>query len=126
MAKELLNHFINTQGNWQTGQMMSVESLKAVNIGNRDVRIHETSRSGGVTLSATGGPLMGYGDPEVFVKITYASAATEYLSAPLRTPLEFKAVAKLELGIAYAVGNHGVSRVAYAVCINAHCIFEKI
>src|SRR5688572_22231765 len=124
MAKELLNHYVVTQGNWQTGQPVYVESMKAVAIGNRDIRIHETSRSGGVNLSVIGGPLCSYGDAEVFVRIVYAAGGQhEFLSAPLRTPIEFKGVDKLELAILYPVGNHGVTRTAYTAFVNAHCIF---
>ena len=90
------------------------------------LRVHETSRSGAALLSAVGAPLVAYGDAEVYLKITFASGGFEYLSAPLRTPIEFALVSELELNILYLVGNQACTSVRYQALFNAHCIFERI
>lgn len=126
MAKELLNHYLDAQGQWQPGQLQYLKAQKAVNLNGVGLRVHETSRSGAALLSAVGAPLVAYGDAEVYLKITFASGGFEYLSAPLRTPIEFALVSELELNILYLVGNQACTSVRYQALFNAHCIFERI
>jgi hypothetical protein len=125
MAKELLNLYLDTQGQWLPGQPAEVKSQKAVNLNGADLRVHETSRSGAALLSGAGAPLLGYGDAEVYLKITYANGVSEYLSAPVGTPIEFTGVNELELNILYVVGNPACTGVRYRAFFNAHCIFER-
>lgn len=125
MAKELLNLYLDTQGQWLPGQPAEVKSQKAVNLNGADLRVHETSRSGAALVSGAGAPLTGYGDAEVYLKITYANGVSEYLSAPVGTPIEFAGVNELELNLLYVVGNPACTGVRYRAFFNAHCIFER-
>jgi hypothetical protein len=125
MAKELLNLYLDTQGQWLPGQPAQVKSQKAVNLNGADLRVHETSRSGAALVSGAGAPLIGYGDAEVYLKITYANGVSEYLSAPVGTPIEFAGVNELELNLLYVVGNPACTGVRYRAFFNAHCIFER-
>jgi hypothetical protein len=126
MAKELLNHFLDMQGQWQTGQAEYLKAQKAVNLNGAGLRIHETSRSGAALLSAAGAPLAAYGDAEVYLKITFSNGASEFLSAPVRTSIDFARVRELELNILYPVGNAACTSIRYRAMFNAHCIFERI
>lgn len=126
MAKELLNHYLDAQGLWQRGQPEHLKAQKAVNLNGAGLRVHETSRSGSALLSPTGAPLIGYGDAEVYLKITFASGGLEYLSAPLRTSVDFASVNELELNLLYLVGNDACTSVRYRAYFNAHCVFERI
>jgi len=126
MAKELLNHFLDAQGTWLPAQPQHLKAQKAVNLNGKNVRIHETARSGAALLSAAGAPLIAYGDAEVYLKINFARGGFEYLSAPLHTPMEFAGVNELELNILYVVGNAACTSINYRAFFNAHCIFERI
>ena len=126
MAMELLNHYLYVQGQWLPGQPDSLKAQKAVSLNGAGLRVHETSRSGVALLSAVGAPLAAYGDAEVYLKITFTSGVFEYLSAPLRTPIEFAGVSELELNILYLVGNAACTSVRYSALFNAHCVFERI
>lgn len=126
MAKELLNHYLDAQGQWQPGQPEYLNTQKAVNLNGAGLRVHETSRSGAALLSPAGASLVAYGDVEVYLKIKFANGGFDYLSAPLRTPIEFARVNQLELNILYLVGNLACSSVRYRAMFNAHCIFERI
>jgi len=126
MAKELLNHFLDAQGQWVPGQPQHLKAQKAVNLNGKSVRIHETARSGAALLSAAGAPLIAYGDAEVYLKINFTNGGFEYLSAPLRTSIDFAGVGELELNILYVVGNAACTNVRYRAFFNAHCIFERI
>jgi len=57
MAKECLNHYVDLEGQWRYGQPQYLKSSKTVDFGNSTIRIHETSKSGTVVLSATGAEL---------------------------------------------------------------------
>jgi len=97
----------------------------------RNLRIHETDRSGSVLLSPAGGPLMGYGDAEVFLTLTYANApagpgGSEYWSAPLHTPIRVDHVRKLRLSLLFTIGNAACTSVDWTAYVNAHCIFERL
>src|SRR6187431_3088463 len=73
---EWLNHYVPQSGQWIPGQPLVIESWNEVSFSaaaGRDLRIHETDRSGSVLLSPVGGPLMGYGDAEVFLTLTFAN-----------------------------------------------------
>ena len=125
MAKELLNLYLDKEGQWLPGQSAEVKSQRAVNLNGADLRVHETSRSGSALLSGAGAPLMGHGDAEVYLKITYANGVSEFVSAPVGTPIEFSGVNELELNILYVVGNPACTGVRYRAFFNAHCIFER-
>jgi hypothetical protein len=131
MSLEWLNHYVYQSGQWSTGQPMSLESWNEVTFSaaaGRDLRIHETSRSGSVLLSAQGGPLLGYGDSEVYLTITFAAAGkpAEYRSAPLGTPVLVDGVRTLRLSVLVPIGNPGCTTVDYMAIVNAHCIFERL
>lgn len=126
MATELLNHYLDVQGQWQPGQSEYLKSQKAVSLNGAGLRVLETSRSGAATLAPAGAALASYGDAEVYLKITFTSGGYEYLSAPSHTPIEFAHVNELELNILYLIGNDACTSVRYRAMFNAHCIFERI
>src|ERR687895_933302 len=105
MARELLNHFVDTGGQWTQGQPEQFISSKDESFGanGRDIKIHETARSGSVVLSPVGGDLSSYGDAEVFLTIFHGDGSSEYLSAPLRTAIEFKNVVTLRLNFLFVI-----------------------
>ena len=128
---EWLNHYVPVSGQWSAGQPMILESSNQVSFtaaAGRDLRIHETDRSGSVLLSPVGGPLMGYGDAEVFLTIVFATppGGQEYLSAPLHTPFQVKHVQTLRLSVLIPIGNAACTSVTYTAYVNAHCIFERL
>jgi hypothetical protein len=127
MARELLNHFEDTGGQWTSGQAEYFISSKDENLGanGRDIKIHETARSGSVVLSPVGGDLSSYGDAEVFLTILYADGSSEYLSAPLTTTIELKKVATLRLNLLFVIGNTGCQSIRWRAMVNAHCIYER-
>jgi hypothetical protein len=129
MALEWLNHFVYQSGQWTTGQPMHLESFNEVTFtatGGRDLEIHETARSGSVLLSATGGPLQGAGDAEVFLTISFAAGGSQYRSAPSSTPIRVDGVSALRLSLLVPIGSPGCSSVDYMATVNAHCIFERL
>jgi hypothetical protein len=129
MALEWLNHFVDQGGEWTPGQADYLSSSAEVNFtatGGRDIRVHETARSGSVLLSATGGALMGYGDAEVFLTIFYADGRQEYRSAPLSTPVPIDSVRTLRLTLLITIGNAGSTSIKWRAFVNAHCIYERL
>jgi hypothetical protein len=125
MARELLNHFLDTTGQWLPGQPEALTAAKAVNLNGANLRVFETSRSGVALLAPVGATLVAFGDAEVFLAIRYTNGSGEYLSAPLTTQMEFQNVQSLELNLLYLVGNAACSSVRYRALFNAHCIFER-
>ena len=129
MALEWLNHYVPVSGQWLPGQPLVLESWNEVAFtqpGGRNLRIHETSRSGSVLLSGAGGPLLGYGDAEVYLTVAYAAGGFEYRSAPLHTPIQVQGVSNLRLSVLVPVGNSACTSVDYTAFVNAHCIFERL
>lgn len=129
MAREWLNHFVYQAGQWTAGQPMSLESWREeafTAAGGRDLRIHETARSGSLTLSPTGGSLAAFGDAEVYLTAYFAAGGFEHRSAPISTPIRIDGVRALRLSILIPVGNPGCQSVNYMAIVNAHCIFERI
>lgn len=126
MGKKWINHYVYLLGEWVNGQPESITSSEGVNLGGVNVRLWETSRSGSVLLSPVDGMLASYGDPEVYLTITYTDDTWEYLSAPLTTPVDLVSVASIELSVLFWVGNTGCSKVAYRAMVNAHCVYEQI
>jgi hypothetical protein len=128
---EWLNHYVPVSGQWTAGQPMVLESSNQVSFtaaAGRDLRFHETDRSGSVLLSPFGGPLMGYGDAEVFLTIIFATppGGQEYRSAPLHTPIRVDSVQTLRLSVLIPIGNAACTSVDYTAFVNAHCIFERL
>lgn len=129
MALEWLNHFVYQSGQWATGQPMHLESSVEETFsatGGRDLQIHETARSGSVLLSPVGGPLISYGDAEVFLTIIFASGGQEYRSAPLNTPVRVDGVRTLRLSLLVPIGNPACTSGSYMVVVNGHCVFERL
>jgi hypothetical protein len=130
---EWLNHYVPVSGQWTAGDPMVLESWNEVSFSaaaGRDLRIHETDRSGSVLLSPVG-TLMGYGDAEVFLTVFFANppggpGGFEYRSAPLHTPIRVDHVSKLRLSVVIPIGNAGCASVNYTAFVNAHCIFERL
>ena len=89
---EWLNVRRESWGRWTAAIPMVLESSDEVSFTateGRDICIHETDRSGSVLLSSVDSdprPLMGYGDPEVFLTIVFATGLEEELSAPSPRP----------------------------------------
>jgi hypothetical protein len=129
MALEWLNHFVPVSGQWTAGQPMFLESSNEVSFtaaAGRDLRIHESSRSGSVLLLPVGGALIAYGDAEVFLTIVFAAGGYEYRSAPLNTPILVEGVRTLRLSLLIPIGNPGCTSVNYTAYVNGHCIFERL
>jgi hypothetical protein len=131
MALEWLNHFVAQSGQWMPGQPEWLESSKEVNFtatGGRDIRVHETARSGSVLLSPEGGDLTSYGDAEVFLTIIYAAGGQpqEHRSAPTKTPMQIDGVRTLRLSLLVPIGNAGCTTIRWTTFVNGHCIFERL
>jgi hypothetical protein len=129
---EWLNESLRTWGRWTSAIPMVLESSEEVSFtasDGRDICIHETDRSGAVLLSSVDNdprPLMGYGDPEVFLTIVFATGDEEELGGPLHTPIRVDGVRTLRLNLRILVGNEAPLSIDYAVFVNAHCIFERL
>lgn len=129
MALEWLNHFVDQGGTWAPGQPEYLSSYQEVNFtapAGRDLRIHETARSGSVLLSPVGGALTSYGDAEVFLTVTFADGRQEYRSAPTATPIRIDGVRTLRLTLLITIGNAGCSSINWRALVNGHCIFERL
>jgi hypothetical protein len=132
MPPTWLNLFTNSPGAWQPGQddWVEIGTDQAITPLGATVRLYETSRSGYVTLSPTGGQLTACGDAEVFVRIDTTSNTYTYLSAPLTTPVDVTNVANLRLGIVAPIGPVGstgpITEVRYRVIVNAHLVYEVL
>ena len=132
MPATWLNLFTNDVGVWVPGSHDVVEHTRdqAISAAGATVRLYETSRSGYVTLSATGGQLETLGDAEVFVRIDFTNNQYDYLSAPLTTPLEVTNVVNLRLGIVAPRGPLGqtgpITEVRYRIVVNAHLVYEVL
>ena len=129
MALEWLNHFVYQSGQWTAGQPMHLESFVEQQFtapAGRDLQIHESARSGSVLLSPVGGPLIGYGDAEVFLTVVFAAGGQEHRSAPLTTPVRVDGVRTLRLSLLVPIGNAGCTSVDYTAMVNAHCVFERL
>lgn len=127
MAREWLNHFVDIGGQWTPGQPEHIVSSAEVSFpgtNGRDIRLHETARSGSVLLSPVGGALSSYGDAEVFLTIIFADLHEEYRSAPLTTTIEIKKVRTLRLNLLIPIGNAGCTSITYRTLVNAHCVYE--
>jgi hypothetical protein len=128
---EWLNLFVPETGTWTAGQSTVLERFNEVSFtaaAGRDLRIHETDRSGSVLLSPVGAPLLGYGDAEVFLTVFFAppTGGFEYRSAPLHTPIRIDHVQRLRLSVLFPIGNTACTSVDWTAFVNAHCIFERL
>src|SRR6266536_2942433 len=129
MPAELLNHFVDTGGQWLPGQpdlysSYNEETFTGAN--GRDLRLLETARSGSVLLSPVGGALTSYRDAEVYLTIVFTDGTSTYLSAPLHTPIRVNKVRTLRLFLLITIGNAGCTSITWRAFVNAHCIYERI
>ena len=128
-----LNFYATPAGVWQPGQNDLLEMGTDVAINppaGGNVRLYETSRSGFVTLSPTGGQIAVGGYAEVWVRIDFTNNTYTYLSAPLTTPVEASNVANLRLGVLVPVGPVGqtgpITELRYRAAVNAHLVYEVL
>ena len=119
MAKQWLNVFIDQSGSAPGSQWLKLGDTAILN--GQSIRIHESDRSGGVTMTHNG--LSSYGDSEVYLKINFPNGTFRYLSAPLHTPVDVAHVASLEVNILFLVGPPGTP---YRALVNAHCVYEVL
>ena len=119
MARQWLNVFLDQGGNSPATQLIKLGDVAQLNA--KAIRIIESDRSGGVTMTHNG--LGSYGDSEVYLKINFSNGTFRYLSAPLHTPVEVLDVASLELNILFLVGPTGTP---YRALVNAHCVYEVL
>ena len=140
MVKEWLNHYVDVEGWWQRGQREFFKSSNTVSLGGASVRIYETARSGDVVLSpiaprrwwwctwraSPGVRFSSYGSAELYLKIFFSDGRSEYLSAPLGTPIELANVDSIELDLLFLVGNGAAERVLYRALVNGHCVYERL
>jgi hypothetical protein len=121
--KKWLNHYIDEAGTWRPGQVLYKKGSKSVDLSGANVCLHETAVGGSVVLSPKDRHLTCNGQPEVYLKITYADH-WDYLSAPLKTPVDVDNVRNLELNILYPLGDNQSTEVGYRALVNAHCVYE--
>jgi hypothetical protein len=129
---ESLNVSARSWGRWTAAISMDHEYSEEVSFtaaDGRDICVHETDRSGSVLLSSVDAnprPLVGYGDPEVFLTIVFATGVEEELFGPVHTPIRFDGVSTLRLNLRVLIGNEALLSIDYVVWANAHCIFERL
>jgi hypothetical protein len=139
MPLEWLNHHIADGGVWQSGQFppqpsyyQTFSQVTFPDANGRNLRIHETARSGSVLLTPVGGTLASYGDAEVYLNIIFANGATGYRSAPITRPIEESNVRTLQLFLLITIGNEPpgaaspLASITWRAYVNAHCIFERL
>jgi hypothetical protein len=129
---EWLNESVYRWGRWTAAIPQVIESSEEVSFTaeeGRDICIHEIDRSGSVLLSTVEPdprPLMGYGDAEIFVTISFATGLDEDLSGPLHTPIRVDGVSNLRLNLRILVGHESLDSIDYIAVVSAHCIFERL
>jgi hypothetical protein len=132
MPPTWLNLYTSDAGVWQPGQddWVEIGTDQAISPPGATVRLYETSRSGYITLSPTGGQIAVGGDAEVFIRIDFTNNTYQYLSAPLTRAVDVANVAKLRLAIIAPRGPVGqtgpVTEVRYRVFVNAHLVYEVL
>ena len=126
MVKIWLNHFVDKEGKWVSGQPDYFKSSKSGDIGGKNVRLYETSVGGSVLLSPSNKTLTSYGIAEVYLKIFFSTGQWCYLSAPLRTPIDLQDVKEIELNLLITVGNPACDEITYRAFVNGHCVYELI
>ena len=67
-----------------------------------------------------------YGSAEVYLKIFFSDGRSDYLLAPLGTPIELTDVERLELALQFLIANAAAARVSYRALVNAHCVYERL
>jgi len=96
---------------------------------SRDVRLHSSGVSGGVTLvnrTPGGPPIAISGGLEVWVKIVHPGNIFEYLSGPLSTPVDYTDVAELWLGIGSLISSGACTQVSYDIMANGNLVYELL
>ena len=140
MAKEWFNHSVDVEGWWQQGQPEFFRSSNTISLGGASVRIYETAVSGDVVLAPvfpycwwcwpwrarTARCFSSYGSAEVYLHIFFSDGQSEYLPAPLGTPIELSDVGRLELALQFLIANAAAARVSYRALVNAHCVYERL
>jgi probable HAF family extracellular repeat protein len=89
------------------------------------VRIHETAASGGAVL-VSGDHLASCSTSDVQLKIFHPEGNPEYISTPVRTPIDLKSVTKMDLRVFVPVGNPACSKITYRGHVSAQCIYEAL
>jgi len=56
----------------------------------------------------------------------FSDGQSEYLPAPLGTPIELSDVGRLELALQFLIANAAAARVSYRAIVNAHCVYERL
>jgi hypothetical protein len=129
---EWLNDRVGQWGRWTAAAPFYIESSEEVSFtatDGRDICIHEIDRSGSVLMSSVDSnprPLTGYGEPEVFVTIVFASGTEEDLAGPLHTPIRVDGVSTLRLNQRVLIGIDALLSIDYIAFVSAHCIFERL
>ncbi len=129
---EWLNDSVFQWGRWTAAAPFVIESSDEVSFTateGRDIYIHEVDRSGSVLLTSVDPnpqPLASFGDPGVFLTITFATGLVEELSGPLHTPIRVDGVQTLRLSQRILIGNDSLVSIDYIAVVDAHCIFERL
>ena len=123
-GKRWLNLYVDTTGTWNTGAQDWLNFSKTLEVGGYNLRVHETRVGGMVLLNGNAGAPASYGEPEVYLRITYADGRWDYLSAPLTTSIDLENVQRVELNILFRVSDGRSSQVKYRALVNAHCVYE--
>ena len=126
MSKKWVELHASLEGVSNSGEPAYVKTSKSMDLGGADVRIHETAGGGGVVLVSDDHQIASCGTSDVQLKIFYREGRHEYLSAPLRTPVDLKSVTKMDLRVFVPVGNPACRKITYRGHVSAHCIYEAL
>jgi hypothetical protein len=130
VSKQILSLYCLEFSTWTEGHDPIKDASEKIELAKPNkVVLYETASSGQVMLTriADADPApttLLVTDPEIFVKIRYGDDKTEYISAPLRTSLEYSNVHSIDLHIAFFVGPPGWKKAQYSCLVNAHAVYE--
>jgi hypothetical protein len=148
MSKQCLSHFHIESGTWiEKDGLPYIDTSKSVDLKPLNtVVIHEVAHSGHVLVTRSGesssshshggghksgatvhsGPTtLVLTDTQIYVSVIYLDESSTFLSAPLRTPVEFSDVLRLELHFVFMIGPPGWKKSEWASLVNAHLVYEE-
>jgi probable HAF family extracellular repeat protein len=125
MPKKWIELHASLDGVSRNGDPAYVKTSKSIDLGGVDVRIHETAASGGAVL-VSGDHLTSCSTTDVQLKIFHPEGNPEYISTPVRTPIELKSVTRMNLRVFVPVGNPACSKITYRGHVSAQCVYEAL
>ncbi len=147
MSKQCLSHYHIETGTWTEDQLNLIDTSKTVNLTpSNTVVIYEIAHSGHILLTRSGESSGSHGhggghnlavnvhsgpttlvvtDTQIYASITFAEENVQFVSAPLRTSLEFSNVSSLDLHFVFTIGPPGWKKSEWSSLVNAHLIYEE-